>query len=173
MWFLRILLMREFKQKLCNYKRCKKNICNFDCLSGKTTVKLSHSVFIIKISSVNLPIILLKEYLLTSRWWQQVHLMQQTVKLAPFCVLCFVCLPCTLVKSFPEPFFPPLSSPPIPQDTAAVNRFTFPHSKVRSAYVFPPRSSLSSLIIWLFLLNLSLSWGDRLIQHVTLITVPL
>lgn len=62
----------------------------------------------------------------------------EALLLALFHVSHFICLPCTLVKSFQKPFFPPRSSPPIPQDIAAVNRFTFPHSKVRSAYVFPP-----------------------------------
>lgn len=97
----------------------------------------------------------------------------ETLLLAPFRVLSSVCLPRRLyIEIFPGAFFFPLSSPPISQDIAAVNRFTFPHSKVLSAYVFPPQSSLSSLTIWLFLLNLILNWGDRLIQGVTLVTAP-
>lgn len=66
-----------------------------------------------------------------------------------------------------------LFSRSISQDTATVNRFTFPHSKVLSGYFSPPWLCLSSLTNWLFLLNLRLNWRDRLIQGVMLTTVPL
>lgn len=57
----------------------------------------------------------------------------------------FFCLFASHVgEIFPQALFVSFFSPDISQDVGAVNRFTFPHSKVFSAYDFTRKSGLSS-----------------------------